>query len=125
MSLALEQVTTKDAFYKEKKKQQLSFPVETSQNFYHFVVLQVQVSLSADNGARRSIVDHTLQKDCSDESLRIMMDICIRCLSEEQSNRPSVEDVLWNLQFATQVQDLSRHDFQFDQELPVPSSLEL
>lgn len=85
----------------------------------------VQVSLSADNGARRSIVDHTLQKDCSDESLRIMMDICIRCLSEEQSNRPSVEDVLWNLQFATQVQDSSRHDFQFDQELPVPSSLEL
>ncbi|XP_030551039.1 probable inactive leucine-rich repeat receptor-like protein kinase At3g03770 isoform X2 [Rhodamnia argentea] len=97
----------------------------TSNNEVRLLKDLVQVSLLADDGARRSIVDHTLQKKCSDESLRVMMDICIRCLSEEQSHRPSVEDVLWNLQFATQVQDSLRHDFQFDQDLTVPSFLEL
>ena len=33
------------------------------------------------------------------------MEICLRCLAKEAAQRPSVEDVLWNLQFAAQVQD--------------------
>ena len=42
---------------------------------------------------------------CSDESARTVMEICLRCLAKEAARRPSVEDVLWNLQFAAQVQD--------------------
>ncbi|CAN6562109.1 unnamed protein product [Malus baccata var. baccata] len=71
----------------------------------------LQVSLTTDDTARRSIVDPAVQKECSDESLKTMMEICVRCLSDEAADRPSVEDILWNLQFAAQVQDSARYDF--------------
>ncbi|KAM1175847.1 hypothetical protein ACFX13_028872 [Malus domestica] len=71
----------------------------------------LQVSLTTDDTARRSIVDPAVHKECSDESLKTMMEICVRCLSDEAADRPSVEDILWNLQFAAQVQDSSRYDF--------------
>ncbi|XP_051177827.1 probable inactive leucine-rich repeat receptor-like protein kinase At3g03770 isoform X2 [Lolium perenne] len=58
-----------------------------------------------DRARRRSFVDPAVNKTCSDESLRTVMEICLRCLAKEAVHRPSVEDVLWNLQFATQVQD--------------------
>ncbi|PUZ36649.1 hypothetical protein GQ55_9G054900 [Panicum hallii var. hallii] len=58
-----------------------------------------------DRVRRRSFADPTVSKGCSDESLRTVMEICQRCLAKEPAQRPSVEDVLWNLQFAAQVQD--------------------
>lgn len=73
------------------------------------------MSLSADGAARRSIADPLVHKDCSDESLKTMMEICLRCLDTEKMNRTSVEDVLWNLQFAIQVQESFKgesHNFQ-------------
>lgn len=72
------------------------------------IVAQLQVSMTVDDVARRNIVDPAINKECSDESLKIMMEICIRCLSKEPSDRPSVDDVLWNLQFAAQVRESSR-----------------
>ncbi|XP_006650708.1 probable inactive leucine-rich repeat receptor-like protein kinase At3g03770 [Oryza brachyantha] len=54
---------------------------------------------------RRSFADQEVSKGCSDESLRTIMQICLRCLAKEAAQRPSIEDVLWNLQFAAQVQD--------------------
>ncbi|KAG2672521.1 hypothetical protein I3760_13G045500 [Carya illinoinensis] len=60
----------------------------------------VQASITTDDSSRRSIADPTVQKECSGESLKTMMEICVRCLSSIPSERPSVEDVLWNLQFA-------------------------
>lgn len=68
----------------------------------------LKVSMTVDDVARRNIVDPAINKECSDESLKIMMEICIRCLSKEPSDRPSVDDVLWNLQFAAQVRESSR-----------------
>ncbi|XP_057491898.1 probable inactive leucine-rich repeat receptor-like protein kinase At3g03770 [Actinidia eriantha] len=68
----------------------------------------LQVSLKTDDVARRSIVDPAIHKECSDESVKTVMEICVRCLSNEPTtDGASVEDVLWNLQFAAQVQDLS------------------
>lgn len=72
------------------------------------IVAQLQVSMTVDDVARRNIVDPSIHKECSDESLKIVMEICIRCLSKEPSDRPSVDDVLWNLQFAAQVRESSR-----------------
>ncbi|KAG2273165.1 hypothetical protein Bca4012_085988 [Brassica carinata] len=66
---------------------------------------QLQASISADDGARRSIVDPTVHRTCSDRSLKTMMEICVRCLLKDPLERPSIEDVLWNLQFASQVQE--------------------
>ncbi|KAF8049374.1 hypothetical protein N665_2223s0001 [Sinapis alba] len=66
---------------------------------------QLQASISGDDGARRSMVDPTVHRTCSDQSLKTMMEICVRCLLKDPLERPSIDDVLWNLQFASQVQE--------------------
>lgn len=75
-------------------------------------ILQIQVSNKMDDTARKSIVDPTIIKECSAESLKTVMEICLRCLSNEPADRPSIEDVLWTLQFAAQLQDPWRADSQ-------------
>lgn len=67
--------------------------------------LQVQSSVAADIVSLRSIVDPTVQRASSDQSLTTMMEISLRCLQNNPADRPSIEDVLWNLQFSAQVQD--------------------
>lgn len=67
---------------------------------------QLQSALTSESPARRRVlVDPSVGRACSDESARTVMEICLRCLAKEAVQRPSVEDVLWNLQFAAQVQD--------------------
>ncbi|XP_004493208.1 probable inactive leucine-rich repeat receptor-like protein kinase At3g03770 [Cicer arietinum] len=78
----------------------------------------LQASLGADEDARRSIVDQAIRKACLDQSLKTMMEICVRCLIKEPAERPSIEDVLWNLQFAAQVQDAWRGDSQSSEGSP-------
>jgi len=87
-------------------------------------LLQLQVSIKTDDIARRSIVDPAVHKECSDESLMTMMEICVRCLSGDPTERPSVEDILWNLQFAAQVQNSWRRDSSDHSYSPAPSSRE-
>ncbi|KAL3380603.1 hypothetical protein AABB24_000981 [Solanum stoloniferum] len=64
---------------------------------------QLQVSMTG-NGV--NVVDVAKRRSsCSSESLRTMVEMCCRCLYEDPVDRPSMEDLLWNLQFAAQVQD--------------------
>ncbi|CDP16547.1 unnamed protein product [Coffea canephora] len=77
------------------------------------------VSLTADDIARRSIVDPIISKECSDASLKILIQLCLKCLSNVPSDRPSVEDVLWNLQFAAQVQDSWHRDSSSNHGSPI------
>ena len=79
-------------------------------------ILQMRVSITTDDTGRRSIIDQAVHKQCSDESLKTMMEICVRCLSNEPTDRPSIEDILWTLQFAAQVQDSGRGDSMNSQE---------
>lgn len=67
--------------------------------------MQLQVVIAADDTARRSVVDPGVKQTCLDQSLKTMMEICVRCLHNEPADRPSFDDVLWNLQYAAQVQD--------------------
>lgn len=60
--------------------------------------------------ARKSIVDPAVMNECSDESLKRMIELCLRCLSNEPMDRPSVEEALWNLQFATQIQNSTQNN---------------
>ncbi|THU45047.1 hypothetical protein C4D60_Mb02t13760 [Musa balbisiana] len=83
---------------------------------------ELQENIVADGTARRSIVDPVVSRQCCDESLKVVMEICLRCLSEEPTQRPSVEDVLWNLQFAAQVQESWRGDSQSSEESPLSLS---
>ncbi|XP_062189569.1 probable inactive leucine-rich repeat receptor-like protein kinase At3g03770 [Phragmites australis] len=84
---------------------------------------QLQSALTSEGPERRRIfVDQSVSKACSDESLRTVMEICLRCLAKEAAQRPSVEDVLWNLQFAAQVQDDWRGDSRSSEESPLSPS---
>lgn len=76
---------------------------------------QLIVGMKADDIARKNIIDPAVGKDWSSESMKTVMGICIRCLHNEPNERPSVEDVLWNLQFAAQVQDSWRGELQGNQ----------
>ncbi|XP_073041660.1 probable inactive leucine-rich repeat receptor-like protein kinase At3g03770 [Primulina eburnea] len=75
----------------------------------------LSVSLTADAMGRKSVVDPSVSKECSDDSLKTVIEVCVRCLSNEECDRPSLEDVIWNLQFAAQLQQESNNN----QETPL------
>ncbi|KVI09212.1 Concanavalin A-like lectin/glucanase, subgroup [Cynara cardunculus var. scolymus] len=64
---------------------------------------QFEKSFGSQDGRQR-IVDPIVLTTCSQESLSIVISITNKCISPEPANRPSFEDMLWNLQYAAQVQ---------------------
>ncbi|KAL2481808.1 putative inactive leucine-rich repeat receptor-like protein kinase [Abeliophyllum distichum] len=76
-----------------------------SRNEVEVLKNQLLASVIADDASRNSVVDPVINSSCSNKSLKTMMDICCRCLHKDPLDRPSIEDVLWHLQFARQVQD--------------------
>ena len=66
-----------------------------------------QESLLGEQGSRLECIDPRILGTCMMESLETVMDITIKCLCEEPTGRPSMEDVVWNLQYALQVQKSS------------------
>ncbi|KAL1541825.1 putative inactive leucine-rich repeat receptor-like protein kinase [Salvia divinorum] len=66
-------------------------------------LLNEMASLGNPDGQRR-VVDPTVLASCSQESLSIAITLTSNCISPESSTRPSFEDILWNLQYAAQVQ---------------------
>ncbi|XP_076954400.1 putative inactive leucine-rich repeat receptor-like protein kinase At3g03770 isoform X2 [Bidens hawaiensis] len=66
-------------------------------------LLNEMKSFGSQDGRQR-IVDPVVLTTCSQESLSIVISITNKCTSIEPINRPSFEDVLWNLQYAAQVQ---------------------
>ncbi|XP_054786660.1 probable inactive leucine-rich repeat receptor-like protein kinase At3g03770 [Prosopis cineraria] len=65
--------------------------------------LNEKASFGSQDG-RRKIVDPIVLTSSCHESLSIAIAITTKCISPELSSRPSFEDVLWNLQYAAQVQ---------------------
>ncbi|XP_009603090.1 probable inactive leucine-rich repeat receptor-like protein kinase At3g03770 isoform X1 [Nicotiana tomentosiformis] len=74
-----------------------------------FLLNEMQASFGSQDGRRR-IMDPVVLTTSSQESLSIVISITNKCISPESSNRPSFEDVLWNLQYAAQVQATSDTD---------------
>ncbi|KAJ7300048.1 hypothetical protein O6H91_11G094500 [Diphasiastrum complanatum] len=60
--------------------------------------------------SRSDLVDPAI-RTCMRESLCTVIEIAAKCLSDNPAERPSMEDVLWNLQYAAQVQDKVSGDF--------------
>ncbi|GJU04308.1 probable receptor-like protein kinase [Tanacetum coccineum] len=58
-------------------------------------------------GVIEMIVDPTIKKTISSESLIKYVEAAEKCLAEYGVDRPSMGDVLWNLEFALQLQDAS------------------
>ncbi|XVF57837.1 hypothetical protein PTKIN_Ptkin07bG0014700 [Pterospermum kingtungense] len=76
-------------------------------------LLNEMVSFGSQDGRKR-IVDPTVLTTCSQESLSIMVSITGKCICPDPSSRPSFEDVLWNLQYAAQVQAAADADQKSD-----------
>ncbi|KAH1058330.1 hypothetical protein GYH30_002756 [Glycine max] len=53
----------------------------------------------------KGMSDSSLRDTCVHESLKTTVQITISCLSKVSRNRPSIEDILWNLQYSMQVQE--------------------
>ncbi|EFH70092.1 hypothetical protein ARALYDRAFT_891082 [Arabidopsis lyrata subsp. lyrata] len=66
-------------------------------------MLHLQTSFGSQDG-RQKTVSPTVLTTSSQESLSIAISIANKCVLLEPSARPSFEDVLWNLQYATQMQ---------------------
>ncbi|KAM6549627.1 hypothetical protein CsatB_021303 [Cannabis sativa] len=74
-------------------------------------LLNEMASFGSQDGRKR-IVDPIVLTTSSQESLSIVVSITRKCISHEVSSRPSFEDVLWNLQYAAQVQATADADDQ-------------
>ncbi|URE25548.1 2-aminoethanethiol dioxygenase [Musa troglodytarum] len=98
-------------------------PIICNSEVVNIMKNQLQESIAADGIARMSFVDPVIINACCDESLKTVMEICLRCLSKEPTQRPSIEDVLWNLQFAAQVQESWGRYSHSSEESPLSPSL--
>ena len=68
------------------------------------------------------LIDKQIVGMCGAESLATVLEIAGKCMIDDPLRRPSMEDVLWNLQYAAQVHtsiddvadenDLRREEFQ-------------
>lgn len=71
--------------------------------------LFLQASLESEEGRRR-MVNPTVQATCRNGSLVRVITLMNKCVSPESLSRPSFEDILWNLQYASQLQAASDGD---------------
>ncbi|XP_017215352.1 probable inactive leucine-rich repeat receptor-like protein kinase At3g03770 isoform X2 [Daucus carota subsp. sativus] len=76
-------------------------------------MLNDMVSLESPEG-QRQVVDPNVLATCSQESLSVAISITSKCISLNSSNRPSFEDILWNLQYAAQIQANADGDHRFE-----------
>ncbi|CBI15635.3 unnamed protein product, partial [Vitis vinifera] len=76
--------------------------------------LQNEMASFGSQDGRRRIVDPTVLATCSQESLSIAISITNKCISLDSSTRPSAEDILWNLQYAAQIQTTADGDQRTD-----------
>ncbi|VFQ80196.1 unnamed protein product [Cuscuta campestris] len=77
----------------------------TSQAEVQDLKLQVETCLAESPGKLRDLTDPCIRGTFAYESLKTTVQIALNCLSEERSKRPSIEDVLWHLQYSFQVQE--------------------
>ena len=66
---------------------------------------QLEKGLSEAPTKLSAIINQSTRGTFTYESLRTAVKIATNCLSEEPCKRPSIEDVLWNLQYSMQVQE--------------------
>ncbi|KAL5064026.1 hypothetical protein RYX36_025763 [Vicia faba] len=60
--------------------------------------------LCKDKGMMEDIIDPSIKGQIDQNSLRKFSDIVEKCLQEDGSDRPSMGDVLWDLEYALQLQ---------------------
>lgn len=70
---------------------------------YLFVQFQ---KILADNPANlKGLADPAIRGSFALNSLRTVVEVSLSCISKDPKQRPSIDDILWNLQYSVQVQD--------------------
>ncbi|KAG0502432.1 hypothetical protein HPP92_002504 [Vanilla planifolia] len=66
---------------------------------------RLQKSLNETPEELKLLADPTIRNTFAYDSFRNAVQLALSCLSKDPSERPSVDDVLWNLQYCVQIQD--------------------
>ncbi|XP_073134493.1 probable LRR receptor-like serine/threonine-protein kinase At1g14390 isoform X2 [Henckelia pumila] len=66
---------------------------------------QLERSLAESPSKLRDMVDPSMRGTFAYESLKTVAQITVNCLCKDPTGRPTVEDVLWHLQYSVQVQE--------------------
>uniref|UniRef100_A0A0E0ABE1 non-specific serine/threonine protein kinase n=1 Tax=Oryza glumipatula TaxID=40148 RepID=A0A0E0ABE1_9ORYZ len=66
---------------------------------------QISEAIAEDPDLLKDMADPTIRGTFAVESLSTVAEIALNCTASDTSSRPSIEDVLWNLQYSMQVQD--------------------
>jgi len=76
-----------------------------SQSELESLKAQLSEALTEDPDRLKDMADPAIQGTFAVESLSTVTEIALNCTGSEPSDRPSIDDVLWNLQYSMQVQD--------------------
>ncbi|KAL6839408.1 hypothetical protein ACP4OV_030678 [Aristida adscensionis] len=66
---------------------------------------QLSEALTEDPERLKDYADPAIRGTFAVDSLSTVVEIALNCTASDPSNRPSMDDVLWNLQYSMQVQD--------------------
>ncbi|GMI75362.1 hypothetical protein like AT1G14390 [Hibiscus trionum] len=66
---------------------------------------QLEKSLAEGPSKLRNVIDPSIRGTFAYDSMQTTVQFAINCLSKDSTKRPSIEDVLWNLQYSIQVQE--------------------
>lgn len=77
----------------------------TSESYLQELNLQLETSLAESPSRLRDAIDPSIRGTFAYDSLKTTVEITIKCLSRDPNSRPTIEDVLWHLQYSIQVQE--------------------
>lgn len=77
----------------------------TSESELNELKLQLERGLTESASKLRALTDPSIRGTFAYESLTNTVQITLNCLSKDSRKRPSIADVLWNLQYSIQVQE--------------------
>lgn len=66
---------------------------------------QLEMGLGESVSKLKDVTDLSIRGTFAYESLKTVAQITVNCLNEDANKRPSIEDILWHLQYSVQVQE--------------------
>lgn len=66
---------------------------------------QLEIGLTESPTRLKEVADSSIRGTYAYESMKTAAQIAVNCLNEDARERPSIEDVLWNMQYSVQVQE--------------------
>lgn len=76
-----------------------------AQTEIHELKLELEMSLAESPSKLGDVTDPSIRGTFAYDSLKTVAQITLNCLNEESSQRPSIEDILWHMQYSVQVQE--------------------